>query len=739
MTAPTAAHSPNTAGREVRRLRLVPRARSLGRLWPLLLPAVLLLPGAGGFPYPSAEASFSDLTISHYPNAVFLREELLSGAGLPLWSPLILSGAPFAADPLSGLWYPPGWLALLLPLPLGFNLLVLLHLLLGGLALYALLRREGLGHPAALLGGMAFAALPKLFAHYGAGHLTLLYAVPWTPVLLLAARGEPHHPSKVMRQPGLVLALIFLADPRWAVYAGLLWVAYAWRGRRGLGPAAWALRQAPQLALAFLLSAPLSLPLLEFTRLSTRGEMGIADLTRYSLEPAGLLGLLFPALGGFHERQLYPGAAIALLVMICALLPTSRRPGRFWLIAGLAGLALALGEYLPGYTWLARLPGLNLLRVPGRALFISGLSFAACAAFALDALLKGAPAELASVLRRARLAAVALAGLSALLALGAWAATGAPAPGFLWGAGMVVLAAGWLLAYLAGRLPGRVWLAGVFLLVAADLVRVDVTLFASRPSDEVLAEARPVLDWLQEQEPGDARGRFRIYSPSYSLPQHTAALTGLELADGVNPLQLAAYASFMDGATGAPRSGYSETLPPFPTGSPLTDNLAARPDPARLGLLNVAYVAAAFDLEHPDLELLEQAGDTRIYANRLSRPRAWWEPAGGGAYFPAEIREWRPNRIVALVPGAAEPGRLVLAEIYYPGWAATVDGQPAEIQPAVGLLRSVQVEPGAHEVVFTFRPLSLYAGLLLCLTGCAWLLFTWLRAKKPLTGGRADG
>lgn len=736
MTGPTAANSPTTAGRAVRRLRLASRARSLGLLWPLLLPAVLLLPGAGGFPYPSAQAPYSDLTISHYPNAVFLREELLSGAGLPFWSPLILSGAPFAADPLSGLWYPPGWLALLLPLPLGFNLLVLLHLLLGGLGLYALLRREGVSHPAALLGGMAFAALPKLFAHYGAGHLTLLYAVPWTPVLLLAARDEPQRPWKGMLQPGLILALIFLSDPRWAVYAGLLWIVYAWRCRRGLKPAAWVLRQAPQLALAFLLSAPLSLPLLEFTRLSTRGGMEVEDLTRYSLEPASLLGLLFPALGGFHEHQLYPGAALFLLALLCALLPSARRPGRFWLVAGLAGLALALGERLPGYIWLARLPGLNLLRVPGRALFISGLGFAACASFALEALLKLDPAErLSAGLRRARLGAVALAGFSALLALGAWAATGAPIPGFLWGAGMVVLAAGWLLAYLAGRLPGRAWLVGIFLILAVDLIRVNVTLFASRPPGKVLAEARPVLDWLQAQESG---GRFRIYSPSYSLPQHTAALAGMELADGVNPLQLAAYASFMDEATGAPRSGYSETLPPFPNSNPLTDNLTARPDPARLGLLNVAYIVAEFDLEHPDLELRQQVGRTRIYANRLCRPRAWWEPDGGTTFLPAEIREWRPNRITVLLPDVAEPGRLVLAEIHYPGWTATVDGEPAEIEPAAGLLRSVQVEPGRREVVFTFRLLSLYAGLLLCIAGCAWLLFSGLQAKKPFTGGSVD-
>ena len=42
--------------------------------------------------------------------------------------------------------------------------------------MYRLLRAEGLEHRPALLGALAFEAIPKLFAHYGAGHLTLLYA-----------------------------------------------------------------------------------------------------------------------------------------------------------------------------------------------------------------------------------------------------------------------------------------------------------------------------------------------------------------------------------------------------------------------------------------------------------------------------------------------------------------------------------------------------------------------------------
>src|SRR3972149_2717708 len=129
----------------------------------LLLPIALILPGITGFPYPSQDALYSDLAISHYPNTIFFRRAIQTWGVVHLWSPTILSGYPFAADPLSGLWYPPGWLALLVPLPFGFNLLAALHMLWGGVGAYFLFKHEGRGSFSSLFGALAFECLPKLF------------------------------------------------------------------------------------------------------------------------------------------------------------------------------------------------------------------------------------------------------------------------------------------------------------------------------------------------------------------------------------------------------------------------------------------------------------------------------------------------------------------------------------------------------------------------------------------------
>ena len=165
----------------------------LSRVSAFLLPVPLLflLWAGNGFPYLSG-AAYSDFAISHYPNALYLQRALREWHTFPWWSPLILSGAPFAADPLSSAWYPPHYLGLLFPLPFGLNLVAALHLLWGGLGMYRLLRMENLRTEAALFGALAFQMMPKVWAHYGAGHLTLLYAVMWTPWVVVGRQTADH-------------------------------------------------------------------------------------------------------------------------------------------------------------------------------------------------------------------------------------------------------------------------------------------------------------------------------------------------------------------------------------------------------------------------------------------------------------------------------------------------------------------------------------------------------------------
>jgi len=59
----------------------------------------------------------------------------------------------------------------------------------------------------------------------------------------------------------------------------------------------------------------------------------------------------------------------------------------------------------------------------------------------------------------------------------------------------------------------------------------------------------------------------------------------------------------------------------------------------------------------------------------------------------------------------SSPAILVLSEMDYRGWRVRVDGGPAESLRAYGVLRAVALPAGQHVVEWSFRPVSVFAGL----------------------------
>jgi uncharacterized membrane protein YfhO len=72
---------------------------------------------------------------------------------------------------------------------------------------------------------------------------------------------------------------------------------------------------------------------------------------------------------------------------------------------------------------------------------------------------------------------------------------------------------------------------------------------------------------------------------------------------------------------------------------------------------------------------------------------------------------------------APEQGFAVLADSFYPGWKATVDGRRVPILRANGLFRAVAVTPGIHEIVFRYRPAGFYTGMAISLAFLAVSVF----------------
>ena len=72
----------------------------------------------------------------------------------------------------------------------------------------------------------------------------------------------------------------------------------------------------------------------------------------------------------------------------------------------------------------------------------------------------------------------------------------------------------------------------------------------------------------------------------------------------------------------------------------------------------------------------------------------------------AELAGYEPNELKYTV-NSRQGGILVLSDIFYPGWEATIDGQPVEIGRVDYVLRALHVAPGQHEVVLRFFPKTL--------------------------------
>jgi len=112
---------------------------------------------------------------------------------------------------------------------------------------------------------------------------------------------------------------------------------------------------------------------------------------------------------------------------------------------------------------------------------------------------------------------------------------------------------------------------------------------------------------------------------------------------------------------------------------------------------------------------------------------------------PATILNYYPNH-VAVRTKTREAGFLVLTDVWFPGWRATVDGAPSTLYRANFVFRAVAVPAGEHDVVFQFEPISYAWGLrtsriALVLLGCAALVALALslkRRRNTATNARHD-
>ncbi|MCO5177492.1 MAG: YfhO family protein, partial [Thermomicrobiales bacterium] len=650
-----------------------------------------------------------------------------------------------------------------------------------------------------LVAGLTFAF--GGFVAWHVPHLSPLSSLSWLPWMLFAYYQAVRRRHLLWVALGaasfgmLVLAGHALTILQSGYLLGLLGVVVAlvtWRSdpRR----AGWALGAAAAIGLLGTgLAAIQLLPSWELSGETSRAGLSWAEASGSSFRPLWLLTTIAPdyfspndpalywATGDPAETNMYLGIIplfLAVLGVACADRQHRRMVGGI-LATGAVCLVLAFGSHGLLYRLVYEIvPGFDHVRRPGNFIALVTLSIGLLAAFGVRALEERHRAD--GVLAARSLGRFLLIGTGLLIVgLVVAALRRHSADEAVWldrvrnieidlvrAILLALLAIVLVYARVVWRFPASALVVALVLIVSVDVGLANANrVYAdheSRPDayigpDWAAAPEDPFVRWLLDRQAEAAPDQFRIYpDQAGSIWINGPLVWDLQSINGYSVLWPLTYQELFNLAVGNP-------------GSPIYD------------LLNIRYVPVTRPLAdlYPGFDLsgfqLAMDGWMQIYENTDAMPRAWiaehwvvqpedavlaWmttnagslrdtvvvsdspvegvsgsAPVSGGT---ANIVEYGNTRVVVR---ASHPtaGYLVLADPYYPGWSATVDGEAAEITRADHALRAVWLPEGTHEVVFTYhsthRTLGTFVSLVSLIAIVAIAGWSVIRPRRP--SGRA--
>jgi len=732
--------------------------RRIGR-W-LLGPAVVAMLVAGFFWKLALSDEFlwidsSDLANQVLPWFQFQASQWHAGR-FPLWDPYLWCGQPLIGQAQPGAAYPPNWILFLLPLRNGWLKLSVLnwyfigiHLLAAWMA-YWLCRDRGLGRGASIFGGLAFSLSGWLGATL---RPQMLNGAIWAPAvflfLLRAIEGKRPLPSSLLS--GFFLGLAWLSGhhqaPIFLTLASLpVWGwSIARRGRRSLG-----------LALVFLTGLVLTsglqtLPAIEYGRLAVRWA-GAPQPMRWnekvpyivhqdlSLTPQSVLGIAIPATA--ETVNLFVGITILALAAIGVMGRWKESWVRCLVAVCAFGFLIALGTYTPVHGLLyAVLPVVEKARTPVAAIFIFHFGLAVLAACGIEHLLERQSMEL---VRRTGLVVVGIAVAIFFSGLLAHAVRKDAAAQSVWITVFAALAAGCLLLAFHRQAISRGWLTtGLVTMMLTELTVGG--LIASLPSRhasgrthliDALAGSADLVSFLRGQprpfrvnvNDKDVQFNFGDWHGIETTGGYLASVSSNVYDSHFHTPQVQRLVGARYYLARAPQREDQRLIFEDPGGLKLFENPDVFPRiwaVHRLLVVKTRLEVLGFILNKP--ELLQAVAPIQNAGLAL-------EQCSGADQL--RIVENRPGRTVIDAELGCR-GMVVVSDVYFPGWQATLDGRRAEIHEVYGFLRGVVVEGGRHRVEMSYRPRSVYAGAVMTAAGAALALaaaLSGLRKRKQGAG-----
>jgi hypothetical protein len=711
--------------------------RAITRLWALGITLAVLFFLREGLTPGEQVLGGHDTAGAFVPWWQLWRESLAAGY-LPLWDVTTFAGYPFFANPQVGLFYPPAWLALILPVNAAVGWYTALHIALAGVGMLLFVRSRGAVPHAAGIAGLAFAFSGFFIIRAHVGHIGLIAVTAWVPWLLYATvKAMEARTLRAAALGALPWAGVLLGGHITSLsYIGMLWAGFVLLLLIETGDRLHLLRQVAVIGgLGGLLAAVQLVPLMEIVGLSQRAvQMTLGEAAMRSLPPVQLLTLLMPGYfghwvsvgywGGFGYEELILYAGVMPALGVVAAVGQPARHTVFWLIMAVFGLWIALGSYAGLFAFLWNtIPGFDLFRVPARG----GLLYVVAA-----------PVLLADFLSRERTPA----GWAALGVGGAlFAAVAIVAVQAGWGEAVLPAQNPGQLAYRAAELPRTLLLVGagvaalagfhfvparyeaIVAVLIAGLLLFDLWGFGAKFVRTV--PAAPAAFWQQAasaiaEQPGDP-GRVLPWGVQF-FEQNDATLTGLQSILGYNPLEVN-HAHQLYASGGDPRDQRYDVLgvrylltgqpaEEFTTGERAVEAVHqgeavwVYERATTLPLVrHTPQVIAIPDAEAARQTLLTPGFDparTAISPTPLDCDNP--QPAA------LSMEAQRPGYWRLTVEAQGGPAYIVLAEADYPGWRAFINGERVEHQRVYTALKGVCVPEGAHLLEWRFRPVSLWVG-----------------------------
>jgi hypothetical protein len=556
---------------------------------------------------------------------------------------------------------------------------------------------------------------------------------------------------------------LLLAAAIWSVFA-LVHFRVHREGRRlartvslGLGAVAF----------AFALASVNFLPFTQYVAESPRGEpRGWEYATSWSMPAAEITAIAVPEEVGFleHYRGTNPMklhmeyvGVVVLLLFAAGFVTDARRNRYWWFFAGLAlfALTISLGGNTPIYRiYYELLPGTKRFRAAAIAFFLVSFSLVMMATIALESLAARRTAardrEPADVGRVPwvlwSVAGVLVLGM--LVRLGgveaADPAAGARAAGWARVGVFSLVAAGVLWWWLRGRLATTVAMLLLAAVTLVDLWMPARSFFDTVPPPDEMFAADDVVRFLQRQEQPS-----RVWT--LPLPQgmvyrgadgNYLMRFGLQQVGGEHGNQLHRYNEYLGAGERVYVDWHNFLAELGVVDTEEGQALAFRSTPGFLEGANVRFIVSMVPLAHPQLREVHR-GSALIYEHVDALPRAWVVSrarpvAAGGALAamrngyqpgreafveglaapmegegltvdPVEIVRYTPDEIV-LRANMAEPGVIVLADNYYPGWVARSGQEEIPVLRTNHAFRGIALGAGEHTVTLTFEPRDQFLG-----------------------------